>query len=158
MATYARTTDVSPEKSRAEIEATLRRYGCTAFMAGWDEERGLNVISFRLHGRMARLNVPMPDVSDPAQRKRLRESAVASRASRQPEALERQAVRQRWRAVVLYVKALCEAIESGLVTAEQAFLPFLVLPNNMTVSEWAGPQLEALLAGDGMPPLLPGAH
>ena len=36
MTKYAATTDVPAEKSRAEIEATLRRYGATGFAYGWE--------------------------------------------------------------------------------------------------------------------------
>jgi hypothetical protein len=37
---YAANTEVSAEKSRAEIETVLRRYGATGFMYGWDETDG----------------------------------------------------------------------------------------------------------------------
>ena len=46
---YAEKTTVSTEKSRAEIERTLTRYGADQFMYGWDQEQA--VIGFRLVGR-----------------------------------------------------------------------------------------------------------
>ena len=53
---YASGTDVAPERSRAEIERTLIRYGATAFAYGWQQDRA--VLSFEAHGRriMARID------------------------------------------------------------------------------------------------------
>ncbi|MDQ2830875.1 MAG: hypothetical protein M3Y74_17745 [Chloroflexota bacterium] len=37
-------------------------------------------------------------------------------------------------------------------------MPYLVLPNNATVEEWAIPQIEEAYRTKRMPPLLPGAE
>lgn len=56
------------------------------------------------------------------------------------------AVRQRWRALALLVKALLESVESDIVTFEQAFLPYTVVPGTgMTVAEHIGPALETAI-------------
>jgi len=47
---YAQGTDVPAERSRAEIERTLSRYGAEGFLYGWDRER--HVMAFRLGGRL----------------------------------------------------------------------------------------------------------
>ena len=49
MSTFAADTSVSVEKSRAEVERTLARYGATAF--GYMTEPGRAVIMFEAHGR-----------------------------------------------------------------------------------------------------------
>ena len=36
---YAAQTEVSSDRSRAEIERTLRKYGATAFAYGWEGNR-----------------------------------------------------------------------------------------------------------------------
>ena len=36
---YVQGTDVPAERSRAEIERTLSRYGAEGFLYGWDRER-----------------------------------------------------------------------------------------------------------------------
>ena len=41
MSRYAESTSVSSEKSRAEIERTLTRYGATGFMYGWTDGNAL---------------------------------------------------------------------------------------------------------------------
>jgi hypothetical protein len=37
MSRYAEWTEVTVEKSKAEIEGLLRRYGATGFLYGWNE-------------------------------------------------------------------------------------------------------------------------
>jgi hypothetical protein len=67
-----------------------------------------------------------------------------------------QAVRQRWRALVLIVKAKLEAIEAGIGTIETEFLSSVMLPNGSTVGEWVAPQLIAVYGRGEMPALMPG--
>lgn len=62
MATYAADTQVSAEKSRAEIEATLGRYGAVSFAYGWSGDRVM--IGFTMEGRQIRFNLEMPDRND----------------------------------------------------------------------------------------------
>lgn len=63
MPKYAATTEVSQEKSRAEIETTLRRYGADAFSYGWEDTKA--VIAFRAYDRHVRFTMNMPDRQDP---------------------------------------------------------------------------------------------
>lgn len=42
MTTYASQTTVSPDRSRAEIERTLSRYGATGFMYGWSDRGAIS--------------------------------------------------------------------------------------------------------------------
>ena len=46
---YAEKTNVSTDRSRAEIERTLQRYGADQFMYGWESERAM--VGFRMAGR-----------------------------------------------------------------------------------------------------------
>ena len=81
---YAEETRVPIERSRTEIERTLERYGATAFSYGWDEQRA--VLAFRAHGRMIRLELPIPTVDDAAAPRPARSAAPATPAppSRRP--------------------------------------------------------------------------
>ena len=150
MARYAETTDIAPDRSRAEIERTLCRYGASAFMYAWQGERAM--IGFDLAGRRYRIVLPLPPRDDFATTpvRGTRRSAGATQ-----DAWE-QATRQRWRALVLLVKATLEAAESGIVTVETALLTFVVLPSGVTVGEWVAPQIEATYRSGAMPQLLPG--
>lgn len=49
---YAEGTDVPVERSRAEIERLLTRYGAQRFMSGWDRESA--TIAFEANGRRVR--------------------------------------------------------------------------------------------------------
>ncbi|MHB0874551.1 MAG: hypothetical protein ACYC5O_00760 [Anaerolineae bacterium] len=151
-ARYAATTEVSSDRSLAEIKRTLTRYGAIAFVYG---EKGTKaVVGFELGGRRYRIVLPLPARSDkeftltPARRQRRSADAAA-------EAWE-QATRQKWRALALWIKATLEAAESGITTVETALLPFVVLPSGVTVGEWVGPQIEATYRLGAMPQLLPG--
>ncbi|MEO7718149.1 MAG: hypothetical protein ABIY70_18255 [Capsulimonas sp.] len=152
MATYAKSTDVSPERSRDEIIATLQRYGCIKFGFMVDGERGVSVVQFEFKNRPVRLSLQKPTEANDQMKQR----AIETRRSRKPADMLEQTHRQRWRALSLYVKAICEAIEEQIVTVDQAFLPFIVLPNNQTVAEWAAPQLAQFALEGKNPPLLPG--
>ena len=144
---YAADTSVSSERSRAEIEATLRRYKADAF--GYLSERDNAVIMFRMGGRHIKFTLPMPDAASeeftrtPAKRD-LRTAAAA-------EAAWEQACRQRWRALALVIKAKLEAVAAGITTVEDEFLAHTVLPDGSTVGEWAKPQLAEVYRIGAMP-------
>jgi hypothetical protein len=150
---YAERTSVSPEQRRAEIERTLTRYGCTAF--GYATAGDRAQIVFEMGGRRMRLEVRLPDRQS-EEFTRLPNQPWVKRSDTAAAKLYDQAVRQRWAALGLYLKAMCEAIDNGLVTAETAFLPYVVLPDNRTLGETLAPQLEAAYADGQMPALLPG--
>lgn len=59
MTRYAEDTSVTTDRSRAEIERTLTRYGASAFMYGWDGDAA--ALGFRLGGRQVRFRLTMPD-------------------------------------------------------------------------------------------------
>lgn len=152
MTRYAENTSVASDKSRAEIERTLARYGARSFMYGWDETRA--IVGFIANDRQVRFLLPMPDrdarefTHTPA--KQLR------RTPPQAEEAYEQAVRQRWRALALVIKAKLEAVEAGIVTFDEEFAMHFLLPNGQTVGEWVTPQIDQVYATSSMPALLPG--
>lgn len=149
MSRYASQTQVSTDKSRAEIERILRRYGATAFGYGWEEGRA--VIQFDADGRRIRFVLPMPPRTDfqttPSGRWRYDDDAI-------DKAWE-QAQRQRWRALTLAVKAKLEAVESGIASFEEEFLPYIVLPDGQTVGSHVLPRVAEAYQENSMPRLLP---
>lgn len=151
---YATNTTVSPEQSRAEIERTLVRYGATGFQYGWDEERGAAMVGFRMVGRMVRFVLPLPSRNSPAfthtPSGKLRTSQTAI------DAEYTKAVRQRWRALALVVKAKLEAVEAGISVFDEEFLAHIVLPDGRTYGEFAVPQIVEVYETKQMPPMLPG--
>lgn len=137
MGIYARDTEVPAERSKAEIEKTLRRYGADQFMSGWKE--GVAIVGFIMHDRQIRFTLPLPTLKD-------------YKTERQYE----QAVRQRWRALALAIKAKLEIVDAGIKTFEQEFLSDIVMPNGHTAGEWMVPQIKAAYETKKMPALLIG--
>lgn len=148
MTRYASETTVPIDRSRIEIETTLKRYGATAFMYGW--HHGAAAIAFEMHGRRIRFVLLMPNLSEFAATPTGRRRAPSTQAAEYE-----QSVRQRWRALALVIKAKLEAVESGITVFEEEFLAHIVLPNGATVGEWMAPQIENAYQYGHMPPLLP---
>jgi hypothetical protein len=61
---------------------------------------------------------------------------------------------ERWRALLLIVKAKLEAVDSGIVTFEQEFLPHIVMPGGHTVYEATAPAIERAYVSGQVTPLL----
>lgn len=141
---YAKTTKVTPSRSREEIERTLRRYGAGMFAYGWQDGRAM--VGFEMNGRRIRFFVNMPKNEDfeytESGRKRSR-SAV--------EGLVIQGERQRWRALLLVIKAKLEAIETGIGKFDEEFLAHIVLPDGTTVGSRVLPAVENAYISGRMP-------
>lgn len=152
MPRYAERTEVSSDKSRAEIERTLRRYGAGAFAYGWVGNEAQ--IMFEMAGRRVQFRLPLPDPTD---KKFTKTPTGRERGDAAAEREYEQAVRQRWRALALVIKAKLEAVEAGITTVEEEFLAHIVLPDGRTVGEWTRPQLQEVYASQQMPALLPGS-
>lgn len=148
---YAERTGVSTEKSKAEIERTLIRYGACKFASAWSDEKAM--IQFEMNNRMVRFTLPVPSKDDP------NFLLTPTGRDRSPDAAFReweQSCRQRWRALALAIKAKLEAVEAGITIFDEEFLAHIVLPTGETVGEFMLPQIDSVyLTGDG-PKLLPG--
>jgi hypothetical protein len=146
MSRYAENTQVPQDRSRAEIERILSRYGADQFMYGWQDDKA--VLAFRAHGRQIKFDLVMPRRDDP-------EFTLTPTSKRRSEsqaiAAWEQAKRQRWRAAALWIKASLEAVESGFVTFEDAFLAFTLLPDGSTVSQFIDPQVQIAYESGKMP-------
>lgn len=140
---YAAHTEVSSDKSRSEIEATLRRYGATGFMYGWQATEAL--IAFEAKGRSIKFILPLPDKSDEKfthfKRGRYAWSPMVPRTETAAFAAWEQACRQRWRALALCIKAKLEAVECGITSFEKEFLAHFVTADGRTVGDHIIPQL-----------------
>lgn len=150
MAKYAANTDVSSDRSRAEIERTLERYGARQFMYGWDQDCA--VVGFVLNDREIRFVLPLPDRDSTDF---TRTPTGRPRAATQARAEYEQAVRQRWRSLALVIKAKLEAVESGIVTFDAEFLAHIVLPDGRTVADNVVPRVQQAYRDHEMPSLLP---
>ena len=125
---YAEKTKVPVIQSRMEIERTLTRYGATGFAFAQEPLRAM--IAFRLAKRHVRFTLTLP-----------------KNYSAQDE-------RQRWRALLLIIKAKLEAVNAGIVEFDTEFMAHIVMPNGQTVADLLHDQIAAAYNSGQMPPLL----
>ena len=114
MSRFAERTSVPVARTRLQVEQTLTRYGATSF--GSFSASGRAVIMFEAKNRKIKITVPMPTGDSEKDKK---------------------AAQQRWRALLLVIKAKVESVESGIETLEEAFFANIVMPDGMTVYEKA---------------------
>lgn len=153
--TYAENTTVAVEKSRAEIERTLQRYGADTFAYGWNDDGA--AIQFRAHGKHVKFMLPLPDRRDRKfthGKPRSSYSEAPLRSELAAHKLWEQACRQRWRALALVVKAKLEAVEADISEFETEFMGHIVLPDGQTVAEWLRPQIDEAYESGQMPATL----
>jgi hypothetical protein len=149
---YAENTKVSAEKSRSEMESTLRRYGAEGFSYGYEGRRAQ--VSFKADGRIIRFELVLPDQQDDQFTKYKRGFSTFMRDKSASFKLWEQATRQKWRALALVVKAKLEAVDAGISEFEEEFLAHIVLPDNTTIGQWVRPQIQKAYETGSMPRLL----
>lgn len=150
---YAQGTDVPVDRSKVEIERTLRRFGADDF--GYREQRkaggAVAMVSFGIDGRFVRFALSMPSPTDPSF---TLTPTGRERSTKQAEAAWEQACREQWRALAAVIKAKLVAVEAGISTVEQEFLAWIALPNGRTVGEETAPAIERAYAEGKHVPLL----
>jgi len=149
MSKFAAKTEVGSARSRDEIERTLIRYGANQFLYGWQDDAA--VVGFRMMDRQIKFILPLPSKTE-------RRFTHHSRGARTPDAALaewEQAVRQRWRALALVIKAKLEAVESGIAIFEDEFMANIVLPDGKSVGQWMRPQIAEAYRIGHMPAMLP---
>jgi hypothetical protein len=129
---YAQNTTVSADKTKTEIERVLIRYGASHFAYFSEPERA--IIIFHAHERRLRFDLPLPTGTTEKEQK---------------------ICRQKWRALLLCIKAKLEAVESKIESFEEAFLAHVVMPDGMTVGQHAAPRIATAYKSGEMQPLLP---
>lgn len=147
---YASGTEVSTDRSLAEIRTTLRRYGASSFAFG--EEAGWAMIGFAANNRKVRFALQLPDPDDA---QFTRTPTGKSRTASAADAAYEAAVRQVYRVFAFVIKAKLEAVESGLVTFDREFLAHLVLPGGQTVGDAVEDNVRAAYETGQVPALLP---
>jgi hypothetical protein len=132
---YAEHTKVPVDQTKTEIERTLVRYGADRF--AYFTEAGKAVIVFEAKDRRLRFDLPLP----------------AGEADK-----DHKARRQKWRALLLCIKAKLESVASGIESFEEAFLAHVVMPDGKTVSAHIAPRIAEAYEGNKMLALMPPVH
>lgn len=152
---YAESTSVSVERSQAEIQRLLTRYGADeiAVMTGRDRA----AIGFLLRGLMVEIRITFPD----RDAKEFRETPGGRRRRDEDAAFRawEQACRARWRSLSLVLKAKLEAVDAGISTFEREFLPDVVVGfsdgRRVTIGDRIIGQLPEIASSGQIPRLLP---
>lgn len=149
--TYASTTDVPANKSRDEIERTLRRFGATDF-AYRMSAAGEVTILFEVQELRVRMGMQLPNRG---------QFRLDRRGNVRPDtAIERdweQASRQRWRTLANAIKAKLAMVDDGISSVEEEFLSNIVVPaTGQTYGELALPQISEVYRTGALPPMMPG--
>ena len=144
---YAAQSRVPISKTKTDIEELLGKHGAVGF--GYVTEGDRAMIAFNMAGRRVQIMLVMPSFDDFARTPR-----NTRRTSAAQQSAWEQACRQRWRALLLIIRAKLEAVESGITTLESEFLANLVLPDGGTVGDWMAPQIDEAYATGRMPPML----
>jgi len=121
---YAKDTRVPVVQTRSEIEQLLERAKAKQYGTAVDHDLLKARVQFRLNDRIIRFIVALPDPKKLGGGERLAK-----------------AERQKWRALLLVLKAKLESVESGIATFEEEFLAHVVMPNDQTVADIVLPQI-----------------
>lgn len=134
---FAEKTKVPSAQTRMEIERLLERHKAKQYLTGVDYEHGTARVQFNIHSRIVRFTVALPD------QKKL---GGGDRYA--------QAERQKWRALMLVIKAKLESVENEIATFEEEFLAHIVMPNDQTVADVVLPLVAFAYERGTMPPRL----
>lgn len=152
MGKYAAKTDVATDRSRAEIERDLVRFGASGFTYGWQGERAM--IEFIYENKKIRFTLQMPGKNE------FQETSSGRQRRSERLVLEawEQAKKQRWRSLALIVKAKLVAVADGIKTFEHEFGMDIVMPDDRTVGEHVLPVIEQAYISGITPKLLSAGH
>ena len=155
---YAEATNVSPEESKSAINHILKQWGVRGIQ--WSEMFDSNKVVLQFlwspdgveQHYMARMEVNIPTDDDLLEEAKHRRSGAVI-----PDKFDRLKEQRGWRehrVLHIFLKGAFEAIDNGIITAEQLFLPWLVGRDGRTVGEVIGERLP-LLMNDSATALLP---
>ncbi len=156
MSRYAQGMSVSVDKSEADIRRLLQRYGADQIEIGTSAAPAkagvkFNYLTADRRRLPVRIIISLPNPSN--ERFALTPSGRRRRSAEDSYNEWRKACRQQWRVLMLLIQAQLEGILNGIVTPEEAFLPWLVLASGQTVGQWAETQFA--VGGTAMLPALP---
>lgn len=129
---YAAYTKVPVEQTKADIELLVTKRKARSFCMF--TEHGKAIVVFEISDRRLRFDLPLPKGDDLSAKKEHR---------------------QKWRALLLCIKAKFESVESGIETFDQAFLGQIVMPDGVTVYNHVSRKIGIAYKTEKMVQLLP---
>lgn len=149
---YAEGTEVSVARSREEIHSMLEKRQAQRIAIA--TEAGKAIVFFQIDGKAIAFSTPMPSPDEKRFTKNTRYPYTRS-----PEVAARfweQACREKWRGLLLTLKAKFVSVDNGVETLEEAFLAHLALPGGGTVGQKVLPEVANSYARNEPPRFLLG--
>lgn len=138
-------------RSRDEIERVLAKHHAADHVV-WDQREEAISLGFRYGGWPIRITLWVPAREsyrvDP-------EASWRKRSDTQVAQLYTAELRRRYRVLLIQLKSRLEAVDDEDLTAEEAFLPYLLLPGGQTLGGTLAPQLGEILESGQVPELAP---
>lgn len=154
---FAENTKVTPEKSRAEAEGLLTKYGAKEVALMSSESAGKTAIVFIANSRRVKLEIVYPTYAEwKKHAEKVKIYQYQDRYTKVSTNWLRSELRRRWRVFVLRLKAKLEVCADDPAAFEREFLPDIMLPNGTTVGENIGPMLAEVYSGNRQLLTLPG--
>lgn len=137
MALLNYTTKIDADKTAHEIGKCLSMHGAQAVLTEYNKEEGyVEALSFQISLKGQKISFRLPCDWKPVLAV-LEEQHAQGKLSRSHQGMpdRTQAVRTAWRIVKDWVEAQMALVETNMVTTEQVFLPYAVMPNGKTLGE-----------------------
>lgn len=137
-----RTTTIAVHESQRDVRDLLRARDATGMQISesWSGHQAIADVRFGMPGEAGgfyayRIRVRTPELDPESNRVRVNQRATRLPTTAELQAKAAQAERQIWRLVYWWLKAQFEAADAGLVSLEEAFLPWMELPDGRTTYE-----------------------
>lgn len=131
---FAAGTRVPVMQTRMELESLLSKHKARA-LGIFTDQKGA-VVVFEMADRRIKFALAVPPEGGSAKQERQR--------------------REKWRALLLAIKAKLVGVQSGIESFEEAFMAHVVMPDGRTVGELTRPAIASAYKEGKMVPLLPG--
>lgn len=144
MTRYASNTTVPVDRSKAEIEKNLARFGASEFgyWAGADKAQ----VGFVYRKVRIELSLSYPDFEDSRYT-----PTKLERTDNQTMTEHQKEIKRRWRSLSAVIKALLIGVDDGVLTFEDAFMPWIVWGNGLTTRQLLLPELQKAITSGKMP-------
>ncbi len=134
------TTTIAAEKTVSEIQSRLAQAGASHILHGFDKDGRPNELSFRIQTQFGVLTFRLPAHVEAVQAILQRQCQSKRRSPYSSRPLPKTASREHasnvaWRILKDWVEAQIALMRSGMITVEQAFLPYCQGPDGQTVYE-----------------------
>ncbi|WP_415854626.1 hypothetical protein [Sinomonas sp. G460-2] len=136
---YVRGASLSSSVFQEEIRQMLAESGASRFRIASEYRRA--AVVFSLGDRTFRMLVSPPGPAD-SQSERTHDWIQPSSRPHESKSAQ-EAARQAWRQLSLLIRAKLDAVASGIVTFDEEFLAYMVLPGGGTVFQATAPAIAA---------------